>query len=1179
MDRTYSRLIFLGLLFLVLISNAEAVRLIVSDQNGSPQAAPGEDVNVLWHGTRDINSDTNYLVRLFYRGTFWDVNVWDVNKDILYDVNNDVNADQFNRAITSEDKNFRITQVSTVNINAGSGCPGAGGWYKVFSPNDLNMFDVNFKVPSTVPKGIIVEVQLWDINTGPPVGNPAISQANCRSGTAAHKGSLIITPAIFTSTMLGQVDQNVTVLGFGFKRSMDQNVVIQFRDSNGSNTDLNISDVNYRDVNAILGSNPMLGVPGDLNFWFWKKTAVNDDNVSTDLNRPIFDQSNPDGNYEGWHIYVDANGEFDVNIRVPATFTMPSAPGTMPDTNIVARDYRSPTTFNGDANRTFIIMPGITLQTDLNITVRVCDGNRTCTQSQSGDYNTFVYSIDYAMQNNLISNTSAVKGIIVRMCDGTCGANTPLIMQAVMLNDLNLSKAPSRNYSGNMNADQGGGNRKSAGIDTTQMPEFKIDANITFFNVKSASSEMPTLLRDGKRCGSMCSSYIWAYNSTAGDGNITFRVSTFSTYVTTLVDMNVTAPNGGEKIRDSNGIGQKDNASIPRDQNYRITFSFRDTNQLDWNQYNNNHPLDVNIFLSRDGNGTGRYRIYGDNNLWDDQGVVCSPTFAADNNLMTTRSCGYDWNMHADFNSQRVFREHLVNNIRIAPYGSWYMDINISDWNGGFVLDSSDANFFLNPPRVKIWDTNMATSHFYWNSAVGQTFRDTNITIDFNVFVPDGNSLNDMNMWVYYTTANTSRGTKVINTDLNLSDFNRQNVAPFRCSDNNKTLSDSNCRIDLSLAAIAEGNYYLFFEVRDKNGLIDSNYSTLSFTINDVGNPTCGISSPADNITSTSRDVNVIYSCSDTTSGSGIENYWYAVDGGAFTNNGTSLNHVFSSLSDGQRSLKIKAKDYAGNYSGVVSRTINISLSGGGSGSGSSGGGTTGGTTPPTTETILTQTMSEQPSSETVATVLADGGYSAEEIAAIPAATKTDTERTVEVLKNTSTSNVVTYSSNISVNVSNNTEKDLTDVKVVEIIPKSVAETASDITVEGYNYRVLKDDPIIEITIPEIKVGESVTVVYTVAKKLASADLSDWSAPIVANFSEVLPTPTPEEEPEQGTTPSEPGQGYTPTTTSTGAAAGEPTQPPQDVLPIVLVALVVVLAIGYFFFFKKEDGKSLTYKK
>lgn len=91
--------------------------------------------------------------------------------------------------------------------------------------------------------------------------------------------------------------------------------------------------------------------------------------------------------------------------------------------------------------------------------------------------------------------------------------------------------------------------------------------------------------------------------------------------------------------------------------------------------------------------------------------------------------------------------------------------------------------------------------------------------------------------------------------------------------------------------------------------------------------------------------------------------------------------------------------------------------------------------------------------------------------------------KSLEVKKITNADGNVSYSSTISISVKNLGKQPALNVKIVEEIPKAIAQKAAEIS-SAISFSVLKDDPILQFQVSRINPGESATVKYTVPKQL-----------------------------------------------------------------------------------------------
>ncbi len=1153
------------LLFLVSTASAAYTDMNALDANSVRHANRGEDFNVSISAaqTADVNADYNYLVVLSYRSIYVDLNV-------------KVWAGTTSTASAKSDNRIDANVV-TMTLSGAGPCA-RGGDYNVitFKPGDMNTFNVTVTVPTTTNNcstcsdmnhlvGKEVAVEVW------PLTVAGVRTGVCGSTYDAN-APFIIGPAIIVKTpninqLTAKVDQNITVMGFGFYRGdfnvVDKNVTISFVDANNAvgaagsilnahtrtvwgKNDLNILNIAHGAVKQYHKA----GV-GDTNDAVRSLAGVV---FRTDINGAV-------GWSEDWNgitVYPDTNGEFDVNITVP--YLTPSTIGSS-DLNTL----RATTTLLGDINTaTFVITPNITMPaaSDMNVTVTI-----------GGVH----HQISDAMSQNLISNMQAVSGFIVRM-GKIVGLSGTIELRAVtvrMNSDINMAKGPQRNYNDMNTAPVGGGR---AEIDTTSMPEFAIDANIFLYNVKVPSGEMPILARNGIVCPTttcknldgtaLSSTYTdsfqtdqagnsvrtWTYNPVAGDGNLAFRVSTFSVYQAGTLSIEVVTPNGGEKIR------------TPRrnaDANYTFTFNFKDTNTQDNNWAAiGTQTMSALIYYSTVGGGkTGV--IIKDQNLFDNSFVDCNGTsqlargtiaVSTDINLAHWQTCTFDLN-RADLNY--IIGEYVVDVNILTPWHD-------TDAHTTSVIGYSDANVFFNPPLIEITDTNLNTADFVIQNGLSTCpprgcNPDINYEIDFNIYLPmdvnrdfnSGMPLNDYNIHFYLASTQTgiTNARDFNHTATGLRDTNAVpsgnrtfasiGVVPMAylsCTQPPATAPffDYSCTAQFDLNWTPEGKYYLIAKIFnsniktsgvrtqtswtahtiDSNELWDINASALSFVVNDDNRPRA---SQDITTSTTSSYYDMQLTCDDNIS-SNIRKYLFREGTESWIDNGTTSTNRFSiggATLPATRTYYGGCMDDANNISDV-NITHNITFESGGGGPvtppPSEDGGDGGGVTPPpgvpTTETILAHTVTKKPTAAEITSILTAAGASQTAIdKASAAVAKTSVARTITVEKTTAADGTVSYKSTITISVENpNKSKKMTKVKVTEQIPKSVINTLKkeDIT-SNYAFEILKADPIIQFTIDSIAPDSSTQISYSLNKQVTTGAANAWLPPVTAELEEKAP--------------------------------------------------------------------------
>ncbi|MFH1224321.1 MAG: hypothetical protein V1676_00785 [Candidatus Diapherotrites archaeon] len=105
------------------------------------------------------------------------------------------------------------------------------------------------------------------------------------------------------------------------------------------------------------------------------------------------------------------------------------------------------------------------------------------------------------------------------------------------------------------------------------------------------------------------------------------------------------------------------------------------------------------------------------------------------------------------------------------------------------------------------------------------------------------------------------------------------------------------------------------------------------------------------------------------------------------------------------------------------------------------------------------------------------------------------------------------YTTNFTIKVVNSSDKPIMDTRVLEVIPKTIAETANLVNAKG-NHRVLVQDPVLEFEIGTLPAGKSATVQYEVGKKVGRQEIEELSAPVVTGVTE---EPAKEEAPKDDT--------------------------------------------------------------
>ncbi len=120
----------------------------------------------------------------------------------------------------------------------------------------------------------------------------------------------------------------------------------------------------------------------------------------------------------------------------------------------------------------------------------------------------------------------------------------------------------------------------------------------------------------------------------------------------------------------------------------------------------------------------------------------------------------------------------------------------------------------------------------------------------------------------------------------------------------------------------ADGVHEIRAKYRRTNEII---HVTVNNDGEDTTPPTISIGYPGDGSTIATTDVTVTWSGSD--SGSGIDFYEIQLDGGAWTNKGTSTSHTYTGLAETTHTVNVRAWDVAGNdATDTVTFTVDTSV-------------------------------------------------------------------------------------------------------------------------------------------------------------------------------------------------------------------------------------------------------------
>src|SRR3989344_5147100 len=549
-----------------------------------------EDANINIRGVGFSGADLNVAFRLW--DPIADINYWSGRDFNIIDNNSTFRCDENVFALFRPDLNL-----GSNGLIGGNGDTGLGDYNGAYlrAPTGgagcigtTGSFDVNAQVPFNITKGLAY-VYAHTFTAPTTISTTSFSNPQIIFITPylqiLGQGIGVARGPNRLNRPYGPEDKNIMIRGIGFP--IDANVSFKWV-SGATIIDVNITD----DGNGTVFSTAACtgtGICRDFNSA--RTTAFHDGNyVFVDANFIAVENTGNgitqrDDNSWGWYRNgpqgMTRTGGFDINILVPTGATFGQASNIDFNVNTKVIDINRFTQVNqkskhlGGADANFFVTPNITSPlTNFQVKVLI-----------SGSW----LDMNAAFSDGNITNMQAVRFWIKSLAGD---------FNIVMNNDVNLMAGSEiRNYDGNFTTRRG-----SAGIDTTQMPEFKIDANITMYNVKSTGT-MPRLARDNIPCGSICinvdgttlssggtdvyGNLTWTYNSTAGDGNIFFRVSTFSTFSALNTTVTLTSPNGEENLHQMNNL-------FGGDGNHAITFNYLDTNESEKLLYTRIYFSDAN---------------------------------------------------------------------------------------------------------------------------------------------------------------------------------------------------------------------------------------------------------------------------------------------------------------------------------------------------------------------------------------------------------------------------------------------------------------------------------------------------------------------------------------------------------------------------------------------------------
>jgi hypothetical protein len=122
---------------------------------------------------------------------------------------------------------------------------------------------------------------------------------------------------------------------------------------------------------------------------------------------------------------------------------------------------------------------------------------------------------------------------------------------------------------------------------------------------------------------------------------------------------------------------------------------------------------------------------------------------------------------------------------------------------------------------------------------------------------------------------------------------------------------------------------------------------------------------------------------------------------------------------------------------------------------------------------------------------------------AIRALTKVRISRQVSVEKLVDEEGKVSFKTTVSFELKNTAGEKLIDLKVIEVIPKTVLEHIDENMIESeLAFEIVEADPILRFTVPELDVNKTLTVSYVIKSDINKDAAEEWKAPFVAIFKE-----------------------------------------------------------------------------
>ncbi|MCX6801230.1 MAG: hypothetical protein NTZ73_03505 [Candidatus Diapherotrites archaeon] len=397
--------------------------------------------------------------------------------------------------------------------------------------------------------------------------------------------------------------------------------------------------------------------------------------------------------------------------------------------------------------------------------------------------------------------------------------------------------------------------------------------------------------------------------------------------------------------------------------------------------------------------------------------------------------------------------------------------------------ETNDNNYYLR--YVVLSDQNDAkiTGVSFLNSRYSnRQLKDTNFLIAVTVAnIGSGNFNSDLNVRLYvdgnYSDSNTISirpgDSNVVYITKNFStvgtyDFTLS-IAPLS---DETSLSDNNS----SAVFVIDGNMAILHAVSFSAGVYPDTNQRIDFNAGNYG-PTANLILRLFN-----KDTNALLD-TETVSMGKNDNNWLSLYTGFLSTNG--VNHFTASIGNlANEYIYDNNLNFNITVGSIYSGDVNHSNPTNNPGSGDQNNFTPG--------TVESNSKTATVAADLNAVSALESYYSSAELEEAKSNTADASfTRVIVNLATTSSTGSVTYKTKIKVHINKAFSSSVKELKVVEIIPKTIASNSSKIS-SDMNFKVLKSDPILEFTL-----SPSQDVVYYIDSNVDTNAISDFNSPII----------------------------------------------------------------------------------